>query len=60
LRSRGAELSLVTGSGAAVFGLFRDRRRASEAKRAVEKEYPAVLAETVPRDRYERDIWAGV
>ena len=59
-RSRGAELSLVTGSGSAVFGLFRDRRRAAEAKRAVEKEYPAVLAETVPRDRYERDIWAGV
>ena len=59
-RSRGAELSLVTGSGSAVFGLFRDRRRAAEAKRAVEKEYPAVLGETVPRDRYERDIWAGV
>lgn len=59
-RSRGAELSLVTGSGSAVFGLFRDRRLAVEAKRAVEKEYPAVLAETIPRDRYERDIWAGV
>ena len=59
-RSWGAELSLVTGSGSAVFGLFRDRWRAAEAKRAVEKEYPAVLAETVPRDRYERDIWAGV
>ncbi len=59
-RSRGAELSLVTGSGSAVFGLFRDGRLAAEAKRAVEKEYPAVVAETVPRRRYEGDIWAGV
>ena len=59
-RSRGAELSLVTGSGSAVFGLFRDRDQAAEAKRAVEQEYPAVLAETIPRQRYERDIWAGV
>jgi len=59
-RSGGAELSLVTGSGSAVFGLFRDGQQAAEAKRAVEKEYPAVVAETVPRQRYEGDIWAGV
>jgi 4-diphosphocytidyl-2-C-methyl-D-erythritol kinase len=59
-RSRGAELSLVTGSGSAVFGLFRDKRQAEEAGRAAEREYPAVLAETVPRGRYEGEMWAGV
>jgi 4-diphosphocytidyl-2-C-methyl-D-erythritol kinase len=59
-RSRGAELSLVTGSGSAVFGLFRDKGQAEEARRAAEEEYPAVLAETVPRGKYEGDLWAGV
>jgi 4-diphosphocytidyl-2-C-methyl-D-erythritol kinase len=59
-RSRGAELSLVTGSGSAVFGLFRDGRQAEEARRAAEQEYPAVLAETVPRGRYEEEMWDGV
>ncbi|OGD24558.1 MAG: 4-(cytidine 5'-diphospho)-2-C-methyl-D-erythritol kinase [Candidatus Aminicenantes bacterium RBG_13_63_10] len=60
LLSRGAELSLVTGSGSAVFGLFRDRRRAEEARRLAEEVFPAILAETVSREQYGRDIRAGV
>lgn len=60
LLSRGAELSLVTGSGSAVFGVFRDRGQAEEARERAERECPAVLAETVSRDRYGREIRAGV
>lgn len=58
--SRGAELSLVTGSGSAVFGVFRERRTAEEARREAERVFPAVAAETVSRERYGREIRAGV
>ncbi|MBN2199998.1 MAG: 4-(cytidine 5'-diphospho)-2-C-methyl-D-erythritol kinase [Candidatus Aminicenantes bacterium] len=60
LQSRGAELSLVTGSGSAVFGVFRERRKAEDARKEAERLFPAVLAETVPRERYGREIRAGV
>jgi 4-diphosphocytidyl-2-C-methyl-D-erythritol kinase len=60
LLSRGAELSLVTGSGSAVFGAFRDRGAAEAARREAERVFPAVVAETVSRERYGKEIRAGV
>jgi 4-diphosphocytidyl-2-C-methyl-D-erythritol kinase len=59
-RSQGAELSLIAGSGSAVFGLFRDLRAAELALAETKKRGAAVLVETVPRgmDWIERE--AGV
>ena len=55
-----SELSLVSGSGSAVFGLFSDRYRAEKTLKELEKKYPAVLAETLPREQYWENIRAGV
>ncbi len=59
-RDQGAELSLVTGSGSAVFGLFRDRDAAGRCLRAAEGRMKAVPAETIGRERGWIDIEAGV
>ena len=48
-RKNGAELSLVTGSGSAVFGLFRDRGGAERCLADMRSRGAAVLVETVPR-----------
>jgi 4-diphosphocytidyl-2-C-methyl-D-erythritol kinase len=48
-RYHGAELSLVTGSGSAVFGLFRDRESAERCLADMRSRSEAVLVETVPR-----------
>lgn len=48
-RKNGAELSLVTGSGSAVFGLFRDRDGAERCLADMRSRGAAVLVETVPR-----------
>jgi len=48
-RKNGAELSLVTGSGSAVFGLFRDRGGAERCLADMRSRGVAVLVETVPR-----------
>lgn len=42
LREHGAKLSLMSGSGTAVFGMFRDRERAEEAARAASGLCPTV------------------
>ena len=59
-RDRGAALSLVSGSGSAVYGLFQDRERAEAARDAVGRLVPAVLVETLSRDRYWESLRAGV
>ena len=59
-KDQGAELSLVTGSGSAVYGLFRDRAAAERCLRAAAGRVRAVLAETVGRERGWHDIEAGV
>jgi len=59
LRDRGATLSLVSGSGSAVFGLFEDRERAELALDAVRARGPATLVETLSRDRYWESLRAG-
>ncbi|MDH4195799.1 MAG: 4-(cytidine 5'-diphospho)-2-C-methyl-D-erythritol kinase, partial [Candidatus Aminicenantes bacterium] len=60
LRDRGATLSLVSGSGSAVYGLFQDRERAEVALDAVRTRGPAILVETLSRDRYWESLCAGV
>ena len=57
---QGAELSLVTGSGSAVYGLFRDRAAAEACAASASGRVRVVLAETVSRERGWPEIEAGV
>jgi 4-diphosphocytidyl-2-C-methyl-D-erythritol kinase len=59
-KDQGAELSLVTGSGSAVYGLFADRDAADRCLRAAAGRWTAVPAETLSRERGWQDIEAGV
>ncbi len=59
-RDQGAELSLVTGSGSAVFGLFSDREKAEKSLGEMRKRGVALLVETVPREQGWRELDAGV
>jgi 4-diphosphocytidyl-2-C-methyl-D-erythritol kinase len=54
------ELSLMSGSGAAVFGLYLEERKAREALRELSKVHPSLLVETLPRERYWSRLHAGV
>lgn len=60
LRAQGAELSLVTGSGSAVFGLFSERDKAQEALDKLRGGPEVRLAETLPREGYWARVGAGV
>jgi len=53
-------LSLMSGSGSAVFGLYLEERKAREALRELNKIYPSFLMETIPRERYLGRLHAGV
>lgn len=58
LRQAGSEHALMTGSGAAVFGLFRDDARAREAASEVRAlGVEVALAETVDRVTVQRERW---
>jgi 4-diphosphocytidyl-2-C-methyl-D-erythritol kinase len=59
-KGQGAMLSLVTGSGSAVFGLFSDAERAREALGKLRGKSEARLAETLPREGYWTQVDAGV
>jgi 4-diphosphocytidyl-2-C-methyl-D-erythritol kinase len=59
-RDQGAELSLVTGSGSAVFGLFPDREKAEKSLKEMRKHSAALLVETVSRERGWSELDAGV
>jgi 4-diphosphocytidyl-2-C-methyl-D-erythritol kinase len=48
----GSELSLVSGTGSAVFGLFSDRDKAERAWTELRKKYPSLLVETLSRASY--------
>jgi 4-diphosphocytidyl-2-C-methyl-D-erythritol kinase len=50
-RDQGAELSLVTGSGSAVYGLFRDRVKAERCFAVAKERGAAVLVETLTREQ---------
>ena len=60
IQSLGPELSLVSGSGSAVFGLFRERATAEAALETVGAKHRAVLVEFVSRGRYWAELNAGV
>jgi 4-diphosphocytidyl-2-C-methyl-D-erythritol kinase len=60
LRGQGSELSLVSGTGSAVFGLFLEKEKAEEALRKVKRDYTSLLVETLPRERYWRSLKTGV
>ena len=60
LRDQGAALSLVTGSGAGVFGLFEDRDRAERCRAAFTGRFETLLVETMGRTRGWEAITAGV
>jgi 4-diphosphocytidyl-2-C-methyl-D-erythritol kinase len=59
-KGQGARLSLVTGSGSAVFGLFLERERAREALAQLRGKSEARLVETLPREGYWTHVGAGV
>jgi 4-diphosphocytidyl-2-C-methyl-D-erythritol kinase len=59
-RDHGAELSLVSGTGSAVFGLFSERKKAEKVLEELEKSYPSFLVETLSRERYQEFIKLGV
>ena len=60
LKDRGAMLSLVSGSGSAVYGLFASREEAREALGELRGESEAVLTETLSREGYWAELGAGV
>jgi len=55
-----AVLSLVSGTGSAVFGLFEDREKAARALAELETTEEAFLVETLSRERYWKRATAGV
>ena len=59
LRDQGAVLSLVTGSGSGVFGLFENREGAERCRAALEGRYAAVVAATMSREEGWKAITAG-
>lgn len=59
-RGKASELSLVSGTGSAVFGLFLEKKKAEEVLRQLKGEYTSILVETLSRERYWRSLKAGV
>ena len=58
-QDQGAEASLVSGTGSTVFGLFREKEKAVQVRRALRKTVPARLVETLPGKAYGRRLRAG-
>jgi 4-diphosphocytidyl-2-C-methyl-D-erythritol kinase len=55
-----AVLSLVSGTGSAVFGLFEEREKAARTLAALGRTVQALLVETLSRERYWERATAGV
>jgi len=60
LSSLGAEMSQVSGTGSAVYGVFFDKKRAETAVGEIEKEHTVFLVRTLSRELYWKKINAGV
>jgi len=58
--SQEPELTLVTGTGSAVFGLFLDRDKAEGALKRIKRDCPAVMVETLSREQYWKSLETGV
>lgn len=59
LIAAGAELSLLSGSGSAVFGWFQDWSLARQAAGRFDRDYKVWLVETVGRERYWQELSTG-
>ncbi len=59
-QSHCSELSLVSGTGSAVFGLFLKKSQAEKALGELEKKHSAFLVETLSRERYWKSFGLGV
>ena len=59
-RSHGSELSLVSGTGSAVFGLFSEKAKAEKVLQRLEQSYPSLLVKLLPRERYRKNFGSGV
>lgn len=59
-QSQGPALSLVSGSGSAVFGLFLEGERARRGLSKLGETSSVLLIETLPRDRYWKKVNTGV
>ncbi|HNT01187.1 MAG TPA: 4-(cytidine 5'-diphospho)-2-C-methyl-D-erythritol kinase [Candidatus Saccharicenans sp.] len=57
----GAELSMMTGSGSAIYGFFHDQSQAEKAAERLKARYnyKVMLAETVGRERYREMLLTG-
>jgi len=60
VRALGPELSLVSGSGSAVFGIFADWRQAERARDELQSDFTVCLTETLSRERYWDLVKTGV
>lgn len=56
----GSELSLVSGTGSAVFGLFKDKEKAEKGLSRLKQSCPTVLVETLSRKSYWERLEIGV
>lgn len=60
LQNLRSELSSVSGTGSAVFGLFIDYTKAMKAFEELKKKHPSLLVETVSREQYWDSMCWGV
>jgi len=60
IQEQGSELTLMSGSGSAVFGLFHRRREAAKTLGMLKEEHSAVLVTTLSRTEYWKKIRTGV
>lgn len=59
-QEQGSELTLMSGSGSAVFGLFHQRKKAMNILRKISNEHMAVLTTTLPRAEYWKRIGVSI
>ncbi len=60
LRSLKPELSMLCGSGSAVFGIFKSLAETQRAWKTLQNVYRAHMIETISRDQYWKSVRAGV
>ena len=56
IQEQGSELTLMSGSGSAVYGLFHQRKMAMKALRTLSNEHAVVLTTTLSRKEYRKRI----
>ncbi len=59
-QKQGSELSLMSGSGSTIFGLFLEKEKAEGVSRELEEVNDVVFTKTLPRKDYWKDRQTGV